>query len=265
MKKIGLALSSGGARGFSHIGVIKVLLENNIPIDCIAGTSMGAVIAAYYAIFQDVKGMEKIALEFKKRDMLKIVDFNDPRISIIKGDNLRKFLKNIFGDRTFEDTKIPLRLGATSLQDGKSIVFSSGKIVDVIMASGAFPGVFPTVKYKGMNLVDGGLAATIPVEMVKSIGAEYIIAVNLFNMESSENRNYDSIIDVLERTIEILQAQLSDVTLSKYYKNIYVLSPQTGSKLQTFSFYNGKKNVQAGYDEAKMHIKDIIDEINELK
>lgn len=257
MKKIGLALSSGGARGFSHIGVLKVLMENKIPIDYIAGTSMGAVIASYYALFLEVKGMEKVAVEFKKRDMLKIVDFNDPRISIIKGDNLRKFLANIFGSKTFEDAKIPLRIGATSLQTGESVIFSKGSIVDAIMASGAFPGVLPTVKYNDMNLADGGLAATVPVKMTKEMGAEFIIAVNLFNQKSQKKRNFGNIVDVLERTIELLQAKLSEYELNEDVKNLYVLTPETGSRLQTFSFYNGKQNVEAGYNEAKKHIETI--------
>jgi NTE family protein len=109
MKKIGLALSSGGARGFSHIGVIKALMENKTPIHYIVGTSMGSIIAAYYALHKDVTGLELIVDDFNKADMLSLIDVNDPRKSIVKGDRARLFLKRIFGDKTFADTKIPLR------------------------------------------------------------------------------------------------------------------------------------------------------------
>jgi NTE family protein len=255
MKKLGLALSGGGARGFSHIGVIKALMENKIPIDYIAGTSMGAVIAAYYALHKDMTGLEMIVSDFNKGDMLTILDMNDPRRSIVKGEKARAFMKKLFGDKTFDNTKIPLGIGATSLQTGKEVMFSSGKILDAVMASGAYPVVFPPVKFNGEDLVDGGLAEAIPVEMVKNMGAEVIIAVDLFSVKPQTERNFDDIINVLERTMELLLAKLSDYDIKKYGKNILVLKPETGNRLQTFSFYNGKDKILAGYAEAEKHMK----------
>ncbi len=256
MKKLGLALSSGGARGYAHIGVIKVLQKNNIPIEYVAGTSMGAVVAAYYALFLDMSGIEKIILNFKKRDMLKIIDFNDPRVSIVKGIKAKAFLKNIFGEKTFADTKIPLKLGATSLQDGSKVIFSSGKIVDAIMASGAFPGVFPPIKYNGKDLVDGGLSDATPVDMVREMGAEVIIAVDLFSLEYYKNRNYNNMGEVLVRTYEIIMSKLSNYKIKEYGKNIIVLKPKTGSRMQTFSFYNAQ-NIMAGAIEAEKNLSKI--------
>jgi len=257
MKKLGLALSSGGARGFAHIGVIKVLVENKIPIHYIAGTSMGAFISAYFALNLEIKGLEKIALNFRKRDMLKIIDVNDLRISLVKGEKGRQFLKNFLGNKTFKDIKIPLSIGATALEDGSKVVFSKGKLLDAVMASGAFPGVFPPVKYKGKHLVDGGLADATPVDLVRQLGANVIIAVDLFNLTRYKDRNYDSIKNVLGRTYEIIMYKIADYKEKEYGKNIVVLKPETGSRIQTFAFYNAKNNIRAGEIETKKHLKKI--------
>ena len=257
MKKVGLALSSGGARGYAHIGVIKVLKENKIPIDCVAGTSMGAVIAAHYALHGSIKPLEKIALSFRKIDMLKIIDLNNPKISIVKGEKARNFLKTMFGNKTFADVKIPLKIGATALQTGKEVIFTSGKLVDAVMASGAFPGVFPAIKYNGKDLVDGGLADATPVDMVKSMGAQVIIAVDLFGLGFNRNRTYNNLVEVLGRTYEIIMSKLSNYRMKEYGSNIIVLKPKTGSRMQTFSFYNAPQNILSGENEARKHIEKI--------
>ncbi len=257
MKKLGLALSSGGARGFAHIGVIKVLEDNKIPINCVSGTSMGAAIAAYYALNLEIRNLEKVLIDFRKRDMLKLVDVNDPRVSIVKGKKVREFLKPFFGNKTFNDIKIPLAIGATALEDGSKVTFRKGKIIDAVMASGAFPGVFPPVKYRGKHLVDGGLADATPVDLVNKLGAEVIIAVDLFSLTKNKKRTYSKITDVLGRTYEIIMSKLADYKIKGYGKNIVVLQPETGPRIQTFAFYNAKKNIKAGEIEAKKHLKKI--------
>jgi NTE family protein len=257
MKKLGLALSSGGARGLAHVGVIKVLRKNNIPIDHVAGTSMGALVAAYYALNDDIMEFEKLLLKFRKRDLLKLIDVNDPRVSLVKGEKVRKFLKNLFGNKTFKDTKIPLKIGATALENGSKVIFSTGKIIDAVMASGAFPGVFPVVKYKRKHLVDGGLADATPVDLVKKMGADVIVAVDLFSLEYYKNRRYQTMKEVLERTYEIIMSKLADYKEKEYGKNIIVLKPKTGKRIQTFAFYNAKKNIRAGEIEAEKHLRKI--------
>ena len=257
MKKLGLALSSGGARGFAHIGVIKVLMDNKIPIEFVSGTSMGAAIAAYFALNLEVRSLERVLVKFRKRDMLKLIDVNDPRISLVKGIKAKQFLKSIFGNKTFKDCKIPLSIGATALEDGSKITFQKGKILDAIMASGAFPGVFPPVKYRNKHLVDGGLADATPVDLVEDLGAEVIVAVDLFGLTRFKDRDYNSVKDVLGRTYELIMSNLADYKIKEYGKNIIVLQPETGSKIQTFAFYNAKKNIKAGEIETKKHLRRI--------
>ncbi len=257
MKKLGLALSSGGARGFAHLGVIKVLEKHNIPIHCISGTSMGAIMAAYYALYQETEKLEKIASEFRKRDILKLVDLNDPRVSIVKGEKVRNFLNEFFEGKTFEDTKIPLAVSATTLEEGKEVVFKSGNIMDAIIPSGTVPGVFPAREYKGKHLVDGGLADATPVDLCEDLGAEAVIAVNLYNFTNTENRNYKNMKEVLFRTYEIIMTKLSEYRIKEYKENILVLRPKTGNKFQTFSFHHAKDNVEAGIRVAEENIDKI--------
>ncbi len=256
IKKLGVALSSGGARGFAHIGVLKVLEKNNIPISYITGTSMGAVIAAFYALYGEVRTVEKIALGFRKRDTIKLVDLNNPKYSLIKGKKLKSFLKKYFGNKTFRDTKIPLKVGATALEDGSQVVFSRGKILDALLASGAFPGVFPPVKYRGKHLVDGGLSDATPVNLVKKMGADVILAVDLFTLRKIKQQNF-TMMDVLERTYEILVSNLSKYSEKEYGKNIIVLRPKAGHRIETFHFHRAKKYIEAGEKEALKYLKKI--------
>ncbi|MBN2367852.1 patatin-like phospholipase family protein [Candidatus Woesearchaeota archaeon] len=248
-KKVGLALGSGGARGFAHLGVIKVLLENNIPIDYISGSSIGSIVAAYYALNLDIKGLEDISLGLKKRDMLKFIDLNNPSVSILRGNKVKRFLEELFEDRTFKDTKIPLRIGATALEDGKKVVFKEGKLVDAIMASGAFPGVFPVVTHNGKHLVDGGLADALPIDMVEELGADVIIGVDIYNFGNYKAKKY-GMREVLERTYQLLLAKLSNYEEKSYKKNVVVIRPVI-SQVGTFDFFGAEKKIKIGVDAAK--------------
>ncbi|MEM2131264.1 MAG: patatin-like phospholipase family protein [Candidatus Woesearchaeota archaeon] len=255
IKKIGLALGSGGARGYSHIGVIKFLLENNIKIDYVAGTSIGSLIGAYYSLHLEIKSLENFFLKFKKRDLLKLVDLNDPRKSLIKGEKIRNFLKQFFDDKNIEDCKIPYKCVATSLQTGKAIIFDKGNIINAIMASGCFPGVFPTIKYKDEkniehDLVDGGLADGLPIDVVKEMGADIIIGVDLYGFDI-EKHNYNYSRYVIERTYQLLLSKLSYFYEKEYAKNVIILRPKMKKGIGTFAFYDAKEKIDLGYNEAK--------------
>ena len=130
-KKIGLALGSGGARGYAHVGVIKVLQKNKIPIDYVAGTSIGSIVGGYFALNLNTKKLETVGLDFTAKDIWKkLIDLNNPKQSLIKGNKIRDFLKQFLGEKRFKDTKIPLAIGATDIETGKTIVFKKGKIID---------------------------------------------------------------------------------------------------------------------------------------
>lgn len=253
-KKVGLALSSGGARGFTHVGVIKVLEKHGIPIDCVAGTSIGAFVAAHYALHQDIRKLEDFALSFsKKRDILKYFDFRDPRKSLIKGQKVQALLKSTFGDSKFSDTKIPLRIGATALEDGSIVVFKSGKISRAVIASCSMPGIMPPMKYGNKHLVDGGLTNATPVKIVQQMKPDIIVAVDLFSLDKIKMPSL-STKHVLERTQEIMMANYSE---KEYGKNIVVVKPVTNRRMQTFAFHTAKEKIKAGEDAANESVRKI--------
>ncbi|MEM4397914.1 MAG: patatin-like phospholipase family protein, partial [Candidatus Woesearchaeota archaeon] len=253
-KKLGLALGSGGARGYAHIGVIKFLLENNIKIDFVAGASIGSLIGAYYALYGEIKSLENFVLKFGKKDLMALIDLNDPRKSLIKGEKIRELLKKFFENKNIEDCKIPFKCVATSLQTGKPIMFEKGNIIKAIMASGCFPGVFSPIKYKDENnishdLVDGGLADGLPIDIVKNMGADIIIGVDLYGFDI-EMHNYNNSKDVIQRTYQLLLSKLSYFYEKEYAKNVIILRPKLKHGFSTFAFYDAKEKIDLGYIEA---------------
>jgi len=176
MKKIGLALGGGFARGFAHIGVLKELKKNNIPIHYIAGTSAGAIIGAAYACGFEPEEIEGMALSI---DYLGLFDFTVPDQGLILSTNIEKFLGYFTKDKNFNQTRIPLSIVATNLDTGGRVVFNKGNIVEAVMASISVPGVFPPVRKGKYRYVDGGVTDPVPVDLVKEMGADIIIGVDL--------------------------------------------------------------------------------------
>lgn len=178
--KIGLALGSGSARGLAHVGVIMALEAYNIPIDIIAGTSIGSVIGGLYASGATIRQLEEVALSIKKSKTLFLIDPVFPHSGLISGDRIEKML-NQFGikDKTFDDLKIPFAAVATDVESGAKVILNQGKVIDAVRASISIPGIFTPVKYQNYYLVDGGVVDPVPVDVVKMMGADIIIAVSL--------------------------------------------------------------------------------------
>ena len=153
--KIGLALGSGAARGLAHVGVLKVLERNNIPIDFISGASIGAVVGALYAATRNIAEIENVVTSADWRLYLSLVDPAVPG-GFIRGEKIRKFLTRFLGPAFFKDLKIPLVVSATDFQTGEAVFIDKGNLIDAIMASGAIPLVFQPAKVGGRLLADGG-------------------------------------------------------------------------------------------------------------
>lgn len=176
-KKIGLALGSGAARGMAHIGVLKVLEQEQIPISAVSGTSIGALIGALYAAGVPVSEMEEIA---KSVDWKKIARWVDPRVPVsglIDGKRITRFFEELLPVRNFSDLKIPLAMLATDVETGESIVLKQGDLLTALRASIAFPGIFTPVNIGNRFLVDGGLCHPVPVHLLKDLGANAVIGV----------------------------------------------------------------------------------------
>lgn len=179
-KKVGLALSGGAARGLAHVGVISILHREGIPIDMIAGTSAGAIMGAVYACHRDVDRMKRHALDPSWKKRAPMIDPSFPKTGFIKGKKIEKLLESFLdGDIKFKDLQIPFTCVATDIQTGEEIVIDSGSVTRALRATISIPGIFTLIKHEGRYLVDGGLTAPVPVEVVRQMGADFVIAVNV--------------------------------------------------------------------------------------
>ena len=178
--KFGLALGSGSARGMAHIGVIQVLEAYHIPIDMIAGTSIGSVVGSIYATGASVKQMKEAALSMKRSKTISLMDPTLPHSGLISGNRTEKILNKIaLKDKTFDDLKIPFAAVATDIKTGAKVILNQGSVIKAVRASISIPGIFTPVKYQDYYLVDGGVVNPVPVDVVQKMGADIIIAVSL--------------------------------------------------------------------------------------
>lgn len=199
--KVGLALGGGFARGIAHLGVLRCLQQHGIPIDCIAGTSAGALAGV---AFGSGRPFEHIV---KEAAAIRFGNFGQWRFShmgLASNRRLEAYPGEHFGVRDFKDLKIPLAIAATDLLSGKAIYYTSGPVGPPLRASCAYPGLFQPVEYDGRLLVDGFVAAAVPVDGVRLLGAEVVIAVFL---EAEKMDRPKSIVDVIGRSFSIVRLQ----------------------------------------------------------
>lgn len=185
--RVGLALSGGAAFGLAQIGVIKVLEKENIAIDAVAGSSIGALIGALWASGLNSEELKEIALELnsKKKVFRLLIEPRFPKLSFSKGRRIKVFLEKYLGKKTFQDTRFPLKVVTCNLTKRQELVYDSGELVDAVMASIAIPGVFAPTKTKGDLILDGGVINPVPIGTLVKMGIKKIIAVNV--LPSPEN------------------------------------------------------------------------------
>jgi NTE family protein len=242
-KKVGLVLGSGGSWGFSHIGVLKILEENKIYPDQIVGCSMGAIIGAYYALNPCVKDLEKIALKLTRFNLMRLVDVTIPKTSLIGGKKIRKFIEDLIGDKSFSDTKIPLRIVATDLEKGEEVIFSQGKLIDAIMSSISIPGIFPPVCFNGKILVDGGVINPTPINVLKNRVVDIIIGVDL-TMKHKTELICPKIYQTIIRSYDILRNQSTKFNIHEE-DNVIIIKPDVNI-LKSFKAHEIEKLILEG-------------------
>jgi len=180
MKKVGLALGGGAARGLAHIGVLEVFEEAKIPVDMIAGTSFGGMVGALRAQGKDPGLMKEIALKINVMKMLSLADLTLPKSGLFGGKAVINLLHKIMGDDArFDELPIPLALVATDIITGEEVVIDQGSVLEGVRATISIPGIFTVAKWRGRYLVDGGLVNPVPVSTVRQMGADLVIAVNV--------------------------------------------------------------------------------------
>jgi len=255
--KIGLALGGGGARTLACIGLISILEKENISIDYIAGTSAGALVGAFYALYPDSSKLkitaQKIVEKINKNPIQIDFDFGGGakdkkyllwrrltdlikkgyflhtelrRTYLNNGEIIKDIVTEVFGNHSFNETKIPFSVVAADLITGKEVMLKEGLLSEAILASCSIPGVFPPVKYNEYLLVDGGIVNAVPIEVVRKMGADFVIASNL-TRELKKKNNFQNAIDILlrsdmitSRKLRELQLEMADFTITPEISHI---------------------------------------------
>lgn len=176
--KIGLALGSGAARGWAHVGVLRAFAEFGLKPDVIAGTSVGALVGAAYLTGQ-LEELQRFAQGFGMLDTLKLLDLTFSRGGLVSVEKAYERFRNEYTDIPIESLPIPFAAVATDLSTGKEVWLREGHLLDVVRASAAIPGMFPAVPHQNMWLADGALVNPVPVSLCRALGAEVVIAINL--------------------------------------------------------------------------------------
>lgn len=222
---VGLVLGVGVGYGFCHIGVLKVIEEEKIPIDVIAGSSIGALIASLWVTGKSSAEILQITKEFKEpKHIWGLIDLTLPFSGFLKGNKLRRFIKHHLGNKTFEDVRIPLKIIASDVKKKEPKMLDRGLLVDAIMASCSMPGVFAPFKLKEQMLFDGGVTYPLPTEALAKGGVRKIIAVNVTPSREDIMRQYEKIKQ------EMAGAQPQDVKerkvsgLKNYFKSIFKIN-----------------------------------------
>jgi NTE family protein len=271
--KIGLALGSGAARGIAHVGVIKALREANIPIDLIAGTSMGALVGACYAADGQIAVLEQIALSSNLRKIAQLLDpkFAFIRSGFLKGGRVENFLKPIIGDRDFKQCKIPFSAVATDIKSASQVILNEGSLLKAVRASISIPVVFVPVNYNGRYLVDGGMLNPVPSDVVRSMGATFTIAVNVLNdpkkrkhlglTGNKKSNRAPSIMNTFVQSIYIMEYEIMRASI---LKADIIIEPDV-SGIEPYDFHRGSEAIEAGYNAAIAVIPEISNLINRLE
>ena len=215
--RIGLALGGGFARGIAHVGVLRVFERNGIPIDFIAGVSVGAIIASAYASGTPLEEIEAAASRMNFKDVAR---WTLSLMGLAASERMEKFLQQLLKVHSFEKMKIPLAIVASDLKTGEPVVFQGhGDVCIAVRASCAYPGLFKPIQHDGKFLVDGGVTLELPAKPLRAMGATHVISVLLpapeiapdpANMLAVVNRCFQ----ILQRRVEPEWRSVSDIVLA---------------------------------------------------
>lgn len=251
-KKLGLALGAGGIRGIAHIGFLKVLNDNNIPISFIAGSSMGSVIGSIYSIGITPEEMEERSKTLKMKEILDIEFFFFKKMGFIKGNKTENVLNEFLTDKSFSDCKIPFCCTAVDIIKGEKATLKSGSLCRAVMASSAIPSVYAPVEIDGRKFIDGGVLARLPIDEVKELGADIVIAVDVLG-DNITHLAPKNIISSLVRTISIMDWEITKQSLNKADLLITVDQPD----VEQFVVKNLDKSIEAGMQAAQKALPEI--------
>jgi NTE family protein len=212
--RVGLALAGGFARGIAHIGVIRVLQQAGIPVDCVAGTSVGALIGAAYCAGTTCEEMQTAGQTTTFADFGR---WTPSWLGLATNQRMEKYLARLTAAKTFEELKTPLAISTSDINEGVTVYYTSGAIAQPLRASCAYPGMFVPIQYDGRILVDGFLTAPVPVEGTLLLGADVVIAVYLEAGSSGQPRTMAEVIsrsfNIVQKHADIAWRQQADVII----------------------------------------------------
>jgi NTE family protein len=226
-KSVGLALGGGAARGFAHIGVLKVLHEEGIRPAFVAGTSVGSLVGSLYCAGYEWYEIRDITGKLRWKDLVQITF---PRKGLVKTENMEKLARELLGGKTFADLPIPFKAVTVDLSRGEEYVIGEGPVAPAVRASSSIPGIFEPLIQDDRVLVDGGVMNGVPADVVRDMGADVVIAVDL----NGENRGYhppDTLLDII---LQSFMQMVRNNSLKGSEFSDYLIQPD----LTNFSYYN---------------------------
>jgi NTE family protein len=278
-ERVALVLSGGGARGLTHIGVLQVLEELRVPVDCVAGTSMGAIIGGLYSYGLDPYEIERVVTEMDWGYLLQdgsvrtdlairrrvearefqidvTLGVRDGHVALpkglVQGQNLGFALDQLvleaFDAASFDDFSLPFRCVAADIGDGTRIVFDKGDLARAMRASMALPGVFAPVEWQGRLLVDGGIIDNLPVEAARAMGAKRLIAVDI-GTPPMRREDIQNLLGITSQMVSLLTQAYVDKALESLTKNDLLIQPQLGT-LTSSDFTKAREFIRIGRDQA---------------
>lgn len=253
MKKFGLVLSGGGAKGYAHIGVLKVLEEENLIPDYIIGTSMGAIVGALYAFKPDIRALEEWASEFKTSHFVDIDPLLLFRDSMLRGKKVDKIFQDIFHDTNCDETDIKFMSIASSLDTGDTYVLDKGPLWQVVRASMAIPLVFPSVRINDIDMCDGGLGSNLADKVAREYDKNAVIlSIDVIGKYKPETSKISYLADAFNM-VNLLNSRI--VELSPRYDDMRIQTDTCDISTLGYNKENAQKAIDIGYKAMKSKVK----------
>ena len=246
---VALALGGGASKGFAHIGIIKVLKENNIPVKVVTGTSAGSIVGSLYASGMSLDRLELEAEILGKTDL---VDLTLSSSGFIKGEKLQNYINQKVGNRPIQQLPIKFAAVATDFESGKAVAFNRGNVGQAVRASASIPNVFQPTMIGGRRYVDGGLSQPVPVSAAKKQGANFIIAVDI-SARPVKNVN-QGFFSYLDQTFNVMSIPLLQHELGQ--ANV-VIKPQVLEMGSIGGFDQKRRAIQLGEEAARAALPEI--------
>ena len=260
--KIGIALGGGAAKGFAHLGVLKVLREAGIEFDVVAGTSIGALVGAVYASGR-LEKIESYASSLSRAKLAINLGPTWPARGLFSGNYIDKLVSDFIPVSTIEDLGKPFAAVCVDLKKAEIITFKEGDLHTALRASMSVPGLFKPLIYRDKILVDGGVLESVPVEAVRGLGADFVIAVDLLSDISGSPVNEGgewSIVEIVQRSSIIAQRRLSQFRYEKDPPDI-LITPSV-SDVKVVDFHRGPEIIERGVKAAEQVLPDLLKKLN---